>query len=133
MAKKKEPRRPGRGSQQFVLRLPDGMRDKLHEFARVNGRSANAEIVGRLEKSMVDSSDLETLKAEVAALRNSNNLFQAAMADLENLQTNFADVRALVETMKRDGDAMVEKMKQDYPGRYEAILMELKGDPEPER
>jgi len=90
-------------------------------------------LVDRLEKSMVDSSDLETLKAEVAALKNSNNLFQAAMADVENLRTNFADVRAVVETMQRDSDAMIEKMKQDRPDRDDPTLMKLKGDPKPER
>lgn len=38
----------GRGSDQFVLRLPPGMRDAIAHEAEKAGRSMNAEIVGRL-------------------------------------------------------------------------------------
>ena len=38
----------GRGSDQFMLRLPDGMRDFIAEIAERNGRSMNAEIVTAL-------------------------------------------------------------------------------------
>lgn len=46
-------RKPGRGSDQFPLRLPDGMRDRIREAAEANGRSMNAEIVARLEESFL--------------------------------------------------------------------------------
>jgi len=39
----------GRGSDQFPLRLPDGLRDAIKADAERNGRSMNAEIVARLE------------------------------------------------------------------------------------
>lgn len=42
----------GRGSDQFPLRLPDGLRDQIKARADNNGRSMNAEIVDRLEKSL---------------------------------------------------------------------------------
>jgi plasmid stability protein len=41
----------GRGSEQAMIRLPDGMRDQLKSVAARNGRSMNAEIVDRLEQS----------------------------------------------------------------------------------
>lgn len=44
--------KPGRGSDQFPLRLPDGMRDRIKAEAERNGRSMNAEIVARLEDSL---------------------------------------------------------------------------------
>lgn len=40
-----------RGSEQAMIRLPEGMRDKLKAAADVTGRSMNAEIVDRLEQS----------------------------------------------------------------------------------
>jgi hypothetical protein len=40
--------RAGRGSDQFMVRLPDGMRDFIAEMAEKNGRSMNAEIVNAL-------------------------------------------------------------------------------------
>lgn len=42
----------GRGSDQFNLRLPDGMRDQIAEAAQKSGRSMNAEIVHRLSNSL---------------------------------------------------------------------------------
>ena len=43
----------GRGSDQFVLRLPEGMREQIKQAAEQNGRSMNAEIVGRLSASFM--------------------------------------------------------------------------------
>jgi hypothetical protein len=40
----------GRGSDQFALRLPDGLRDRIKAAAERAGRSMNAEIVRALEK-----------------------------------------------------------------------------------
>lgn len=42
----------GRGAEQVMVRLPDGMRETLKEIAADNGRSMNAEIVERLTSSM---------------------------------------------------------------------------------
>jgi hypothetical protein len=43
---------PSRGSDQFNLRFPEGMRDELKKLAAENGRSLNAEIIQRLEQTM---------------------------------------------------------------------------------
>lgn len=40
----------GRESDKFMLRLPDGMRDRIKAAAEVNGRSMNAEIVATLHE-----------------------------------------------------------------------------------
>lgn len=42
----------GRGSDQFPLRFPDGMRDEIRLAADKNGRSINAEIIHRLELTL---------------------------------------------------------------------------------
>lgn len=44
----KNVKRVDQGSDKFVLRLPDGMRDFVSEMAEGNGRSMNAEIVNAL-------------------------------------------------------------------------------------
>lgn len=41
--------KPSRGSDQFALRMPDGMRERIKAVADANGRSMNAEIVSTLE------------------------------------------------------------------------------------
>nr|WP_309550586.1 Arc family DNA-binding protein [Rhizobium rhizogenes] len=45
------PQYPSDKQDQFMVRLPEGMREKLKEAAEKNNRSANAEIVSRLEES----------------------------------------------------------------------------------
>jgi hypothetical protein len=115
---KKAAKRPGRGSDKFELRFPDGMRDQLYRLAEANGRSANSEIIERLRQSI----EYDNLKS-----------FRDLVEDQDILRTEVAGVRRMVEKLKDDADAFIEKIKQDYPGRYEAILMELKGDQEPER
>ncbi|PZR46006.1 Arc family DNA-binding protein [Burkholderia sp. WTPI3] len=47
----KDTKAPSRSADQFVVRLPDGMRDRIAEMARRNNRSMNAEIVARLSES----------------------------------------------------------------------------------
>ena len=44
---------PSRGLDKFVLRLPDGMREKIGVAARNNKRTMTAEIVQRLEASFL--------------------------------------------------------------------------------
>jgi hypothetical protein len=41
----------GRGSDKFMLRLPEGMRDQLKSSALANNRTLNAEIVARMADS----------------------------------------------------------------------------------
>jgi hypothetical protein len=48
MAKKTVSKKTGRGSEQFQLRMPDGMREQLAEVAEREGRSMNAVIVTAL-------------------------------------------------------------------------------------
>ena len=46
-----------RESDRFMLRLPDGMRDRIKAAAEENNRSMNAEIVARLEQTFSDKVD----------------------------------------------------------------------------
>lgn len=42
---------PSDRAEKFVVRFPDGMRDRIREVAERNNRSMNAEIIARLEAS----------------------------------------------------------------------------------
>jgi hypothetical protein len=50
MENTKPERAPQKGDK-YIVRLPDGMRDRIAEAAKENNRSMNAEIVARLERS----------------------------------------------------------------------------------
>lgn len=45
------PKPPSQALDQFLLRLPPGMREKIGVAARANNRTMNAEVVSRLEQS----------------------------------------------------------------------------------
>lgn len=47
-----KPERAPQLADKYVLRLPDGMRDKLTKLAKANNRSMNAEIVLILQQAM---------------------------------------------------------------------------------
>lgn len=61
---------PSRGSDQFMVRFPKGMRDKIKASADQNGRSMNSEIIARLDASLsqttgngtfLSSKDMQTI------------------------------------------------------------------------
>ncbi len=54
---------PSDAADKFVLRLPEGMRERIAEFAKQAGRSMNAEIVARISESYTTQlrSEINTL------------------------------------------------------------------------
>ncbi|WUR14713.1 Arc family DNA-binding protein [[Empedobacter] haloabium] len=53
METEKTPRNP-QTADKYIVRLPDGMREKISEIAKSNKRSMNAEIVSMLQQAMDD-------------------------------------------------------------------------------
>lgn len=50
-----------RTADKFVVRLPDGMRERIADVARNHHRSMNSEIIARLEQSMLQEGALDDL------------------------------------------------------------------------
>ncbi|GIZ12205.1 DNA-binding protein [Pseudomonas sp. NCCP-436] len=48
-----------RTADKFVVRLPDGMRERIADVARNHHRSMNSEIIARLEQSMLQEGALD--------------------------------------------------------------------------
>ena len=85
----KEATGTGRTSDQFQLRLPEGMRDKLAEAAKANGRSLNGEIVHRL---------MQSLEREAVQKKLSDHL----KVQGDRLAKVEQDIAALVEQLRHD-------------------------------
>jgi predicted HicB family RNase H-like nuclease len=63
---KTEASSPGRASPQFLLRFPDeAMRERITLLAKANGRSVNAEIIDRLQRSIADTIPVDDAIAEL--------------------------------------------------------------------
>ena len=44
---------PSEKQDRLIVRFPDGMREKIGALARANGRSMNAEVIDRLQRTLV--------------------------------------------------------------------------------
>ncbi|WP_174511249.1 Arc family DNA-binding protein [Methylocella tundrae] len=64
---------------QFVVRMPAGMRDRLKAAAKANGRSLNAEIVSRLQNELPSIAEA-LIEASRAAARLEAAIAAAGMA-----------------------------------------------------
>jgi predicted DNA-binding protein len=54
-----------RESDKFILRLPDGMRERLAEVAESQGRTMNAVVIGALAEYLTDAKSIESQLAEI--------------------------------------------------------------------
>lgn len=58
MSKTREPY-PSETQDRFIVRFPDGMRDRIKAAAEANNRSMNAEIIARLQDSFVAETEFQ--------------------------------------------------------------------------
>ena len=58
---------PSRRQDQFIIRLPDGMRERIRQAADQNNRSMNAEIVATLEEKYPEPSHWASLAKALEA------------------------------------------------------------------
>ncbi len=85
---------PSDAQDQYMVRFPNGMRDKIKEAAEANGRSMNAEIITRLQKTLDWDGHFEardaggSLPAEIATLSKE-------LKKLRNDLLQITDVRVL--------------------------------------
>ncbi len=56
---------PSETQERFIIRFPNGMRDRIKEAADANNRSMNAEIVARLESSFLMSPEGALLPSDI--------------------------------------------------------------------
>lgn len=84
--------KPGRGADQFQLRLPEGMRDRIKAAADRNGRSMNTEIVVALEEHF------PPLKLDVSAVETVLHYISSASDDAQT-EARIKEVNARFLTM----------------------------------
>lgn len=85
---------PGRSSPSFVVRFPeDGMRERLAHMAKKNNRSANAEIIDRLQRSMIGDT-----------VENLVELVNMLLVEVEELQAKVRDHDEQLNVRSDDND-----------------------------
>lgn len=92
----RKPPAPSDMADKFMLRMPDGLRDRIAQVAKANGRSMNSEIVRTLENNYPHP--IVRKVAEAALREIVKKLDENPDADLNwNLQVMMPDIVGLVE------------------------------------
>jgi hypothetical protein len=78
----------GRGSDQFVVRLPDGMREAIAHAAETNSRSMNSEIVERIARSFERSADPQEIARTLERIAGAADVLNSIFFGSENVALN---------------------------------------------
>jgi hypothetical protein len=111
----------GRGADQYMLRLPDGLRDRIKSYAERQGTSINSEIVRILEREFPEqwpiSRRLEELAESLSVLAagKTDPRVQGFLASIEETVTGIITGRVTgVDAETRDS---IEEVWQEYRNR----------------
>ncbi|MHA0335835.1 Arc family DNA-binding protein [Sphingomonas aquatilis] len=97
---------PSRTADRIIVRLPDGMRDRLAAEASVRGQSVTAFVVEVLERALSDGSEysLAVLMSEMNRVMRDRDSHQKAAQELgEYLSHLQAERRAIEEGLRARG------------------------------
>lgn len=97
----------GRESDKFMLRLPEGMRDRIKNAADSNNRSMNAEIVAALEAAFPNSSLSQMTISEIAEF----------ILDAPDAETRKARVTAANKEHERRGEHCRYQLAENPSGK----------------
>lgn len=107
---------PSRTAEQFVVRFPEGMRDRISEAAKANNRSMNAEIVVRLQQSFETRNDTEWQLR--VAIRTNAVCLQTVWHHMELLRAN-------IDRLNHEVGQMAEKAPPDLLAQLKESEAEL--------
>lgn len=118
----------GRDSDKFMLRFPDGMRDRIAEAAKASNRSMNAEIVARLEASFASPQASSDGWDEVRSLTRRKDQLQARLIGLQGvaLQINEEQRSARAGGLTPDDMAEIEDRARENRVEIYDVNVEMK-------
>lgn len=104
-----------RGDDQYMLRMPSGMRDEIAAAAKTNGRSMNSEIIARLSgegagASLRDQFAMASLIGMMRTARPYNNDFEG------NALGAFAQADAMLEVRSGADIDIAVMVEAELPG-----------------
>lgn len=109
-----DPRYPSQQQDRFIVRLPDGMRERIKAEADKNNRSMNAEIVARLAQTFDEGPTqlIEGLQRQVAGATVRANAFLEVVKMLSSIVADasggdpatMASIAAAIRSLKSGDD-----------------------------
>ena len=99
--------RPGRGADQFIVRFPDGFRERIKEVADKNGRSMNAEIVDLIGKALDGEAGPERAELQAIIERQNQHILDQGKA-IEHLSNTIKFQNTSIEVLQEQLEKSVE-------------------------
>jgi len=97
----------GRGSDQFMVRMPPGMRSALAAEAERNGRSMNAEIVSRVAFSFEEFLSLEGFVAISRRMTAAVEYLEGVIIDIRDM--DLIDLDAFIADQQSKGTTLTRR------------------------
>lgn len=96
-----------RTADKFVVRLPDGMRERVADVAKDNHRSMNSEIISRLEQSLLieEGADQPAMRVDSPEISAQERELLKNFRQLAKRQQNAVVALITVNTGDSDEDA----------------------------
>lgn len=123
--------RPGRGADSFIVRFPDGMRDRIKNEAAKNGRSMNAEIIARLERSFhvataptkdVNSSDDHLSEVAQKLIRLFGWYNTVMGVKMGKVDAEVTTLKFFLDGLEEAGDANLSAVTKYYLDEMPAVI-----------
>ena len=92
--------KPTRDAETLLIRMPDGLKQRIAEHARANGRSMNADIVSTLA-TVVGQPDADGLQGLIDELQTIDAELDAANLRVEQLRERRGEIISLVTRRRR--------------------------------
>jgi len=94
---------PSQELEKIIVRLPEGMRERLSEVAKANNRSVNAEVVARLEQGLFPplANRLRSLLGQISGARGMSHITPSYIAEMigepraDTIESGFAGQESL--------------------------------------
>jgi hypothetical protein len=120
---KNKPARSAQEAEKFILRMPDGMRDRIAAAAKANNRSMNAECIARLDGSFETLPPSASVSQAIEEITQHAGKVLAVRDDHIHLLDNFLrrSVKALGKAVKvlasqSTPDATLRELEEDLAG-----------------
>lgn len=89
---------PSETQDRFIVRLPDGMRERIAQAAIENKRSMNAEIVARLERTFIREDSTKLGKVVSIPVEKMDEIFSRFLEDFERISKHEPSPSKIVRT-----------------------------------
>ncbi|WP_426391928.1 Arc family DNA-binding protein [Variovorax sp. R-27] len=108
----------------FGLRMLPELKERIEAAAKASGRSMNAEITDRLERSFVDGPDFAMVLADAQ--------YQAALQalDIESMRIHFVSLASLVEILVSKSDEVLAALSPGEQALFKDAMAYAKAERE---